>query len=77
MVCLDWGGERGRRVEYVWPKISLFLANSTLLSSTPPFSPPIQTGPKFSSFSLCLFSVMLWNHDYLVINLLLFVVVLF
>ena len=39
MVCLDWGGGRGSRVEYIWPKISLFLANSTLLSSTPLFPP--------------------------------------
>ena len=77
MVCLDWEGGRESRVEYIWSKISLFLANSTLLSSTPPLSPPIQTGLRISSFSLCLFSVMLWNHDYLVINLLLFVVVLF
>ena len=41
----DEGEGEGGGVEWNWPKISLFLVNFTLLSSTPPPSPLIQTGP--------------------------------
>ena len=41
-------GERSR-VEYNWPKISLFLANSTILSSTSPLFPLNPNGPLRSS----------------------------
>ena len=37
------------RVEYNWPKISLFLANSTILSSTPPPFPLNPNRPLRSS----------------------------
>ena len=58
-VCDDPNGlfglrERESRVELNWPKINIFLANSTLLYSSPLSLPPssIQTGPKFCIFML-------------------------
>ena len=52
MVCLYWeiGRERGResRIEYIWLKINLLSINFSLLSSTLPSSPSIQTGLKSS-----------------------------
>ena len=57
MVYLDWGGGRGSRVKYNWPKISLFSANSTLLyfPSLPPLNPnrPLK-------FGSCKFCCTLW-----------------
>ena len=52
MVCLYWeiGRERGResRIEYIWLKINLLSINFSLLSSTLPSSPSIQTDLKSS-----------------------------
>lgn len=43
-ISIEWEGWGVARVEWNWPKIWLYLANSTLSPSTLPSSSPIQMG---------------------------------